>query len=64
MGGARKKVPGSSYAAPVLTGYLARLLSVQPHTEPLLAKCILKRFAEPYTDEVAGPNVWTPSRRV
>ena len=57
MGGSRKLVTGSSYAAPVLAAYTARLLSVVPDLDPLLVKSILKRFASPFTDDVSGPNV-------
>jgi subtilisin len=57
QGGARKVVTGSSYAAPVVAGLLARLLSVYPDLPPLEAKALLHRVAEPFRDEVAGSNV-------
>ncbi len=47
MGGARKTVTGSSYAAPHVTALLARLLSVYPDLPPLEAKALLHRIAEP-----------------
>ena len=56
-GGSRKCVTGSSYAAPVMSGLLARLLSVHPSLRPLEAKALLHRLAAEFTPEVAGPNV-------
>lgn len=57
MGGGRKTVTGSSYAAPVVSGLLARLLSEYPALPPLEAKAILHRLAKPFRDEIAGENV-------
>jgi subtilisin family serine protease len=45
LGGHRKKVTGSSFAAPHLTGLLARLLSRTPHLSPLAAKALLQSLA-------------------
>lgn len=44
-GGARKTVTGSSYAAPVATAFLARLLSCFAGLPPLEAKALLQRVA-------------------
>jgi subtilisin len=44
---ARKKVIGSSFAAPHLTGLLARLLSCAPDLSPLQAKALLQQLATP-----------------
>jgi len=43
--GKTKRVTGSSFAAPHVTGLLARLLSVHPHLHPLEAKALLRRIA-------------------
>jgi subtilisin family serine protease len=59
-GGGRKTVTGSSYAAPVVAGLLARLLSVYPGLPALEAKALLHRIAEPFRDDVAGSNVVGP----
>lgn len=47
MGGARKTVTGSSYAAPHVSALLARLLSAYPDLPPLEAKALLHRIAQP-----------------
>ena len=57
MGGARKTVTGSSYAAPRVTAILARLLSVYPDLPPLEAKALLHRVAAPLSSEVVAANV-------
>ncbi len=46
LGGGGKKQTGSSYAAPHVTGLLARLLSVYPETSPSMARELLARTAE------------------
>lgn len=46
--GARKKVTGSSFAAPHLTALLARLLSCWPDTSPVQAKALLHQLATPW----------------
>jgi subtilisin len=50
MGGARKKVTGSSFAAPHLSGLLARLLSRCPSLTPLQAKSLLHTLAMPWPE--------------
>jgi subtilisin family serine protease len=55
-GGAIKKVTGSSFAAPRVTGMLACLLSEQPDIPPFLAKALLHRLARPWTQSVGGFN--------
>lgn len=52
-----KEVTGSSFAAPVLTGLLARLISVFPKLRPLEAKALLHRLANPWRKEVSAPNM-------
>ncbi|PWU12595.1 MAG: alkaline serine protease [Verrucomicrobia bacterium] len=47
-GGAKKKVTGSSFAAPHVTGLLARLLSGAPDLSPLHAKELFKQLACPW----------------
>jgi len=47
LGGARKKVSGSSFAAPHLAGLLARMLSRMPGLNPLEAKALLRKLATP-----------------
>jgi subtilisin len=44
---ATKKVTGSSYAAPHVSGLIARLLSLAPGLPPLLLKDLLHRIAKP-----------------
>jgi subtilisin family serine protease len=46
--GARKKVTGSSFAAPHVTGLLARLLSCCPDLSPVQAKALLHQLAAPW----------------
>ncbi len=48
-GGGRKIDTGSSFAAPRVTGYLARLLSAAPDISPALALDLLPKCAEPWT---------------
>lgn len=45
LGGSQKRVTGSSFAAPRLTGLLARLLSGMPELSPLEAKALLRKLA-------------------
>ncbi len=47
-GGARKKVTGSSFAAPHAAGLLARLISCVPALPPLQAKALLHQLAAPW----------------
>ena len=49
-GGGRKKVTGSSFAAPHVAGLLARLISRCPSLSPLHAKALLQALAEPWSD--------------
>jgi len=51
MGGAKKKVTGSSFSAPHVTGLLARLISGNPSVSPVQAKALLHRLALPWTDQ-------------
>jgi subtilisin len=46
-GAGKKKVTGSSFAAPHVTGLLARLLSGFPDLSPLHAKLLLQELASP-----------------
>jgi subtilisin family serine protease len=52
-----KEVSGSSFAAPIISGLLARLISLMPGLRPLEAKAILHRLATPWRPDVIGPNV-------
>jgi len=56
-GGARKLVTGSSYAAPRVAAWLARLLSKSGPLSPLVAKAAMQRVATPWVSTVQGPNV-------
>ncbi|HEX8077961.1 MAG TPA: S8 family serine peptidase [Chthoniobacterales bacterium] len=56
-GHARKEVTGSSFAAPIMSALLARLISEMPNLAPLEAKSILHRIAIPWRAEVTAPNV-------
>jgi subtilisin family serine protease len=56
-GGRTKMVTGSSYAAPRVAGLLARLLSARPDLTPLQAKALFHAVADPWTQDVIGPNV-------
>lgn len=55
-GGARKRVTGSSFAAPHVAGFLARLLSGCPGLPPLEAKALLHRLAEPSPPSPPDPS--------
>lgn len=48
LGGGRKKVTGSSFAAPHISALLARLLSGCPSLTPLQAKSLLHTLAAPW----------------
>lgn len=52
-----KIMTGSSYAAPVLAGLVARLLSIHPDLSSPLVKALLREVAEPWTAGVALHNV-------
>lgn len=57
IGGGTKVVTGSSYAAPVMSALLARLLSRTGPMHPVIAKAVLRAIAEPWRDDVAARNV-------
>ena len=44
---------GSSFAAPRVTGYLARLLEVAPGMPPMHALDLLARIADPWDDALS-----------
>ena len=50
IGGGSKTVVGSSYAAPHVSGLVARILSKAPNLSPLLMKDLLHRIAKPEKD--------------
>lgn len=52
--GGHKRVTGSSFATPHVTGLLARLLSGMPHLSPLQAKALLATLATPATGNRTG----------
>src|SRR5437870_36454 len=52
-----KEVTGSSFAAPIMSALLARLVSEMPGLAPLEAKSILHRLAIPWRADVTAPNV-------
>jgi subtilisin family serine protease len=52
-----KEVTGSSFAAPIMSSLLARLISGMPGLLPLEAKSILHRLAIPWRAEITAPNV-------
>lgn len=56
-GGTTRNVTGSSFAAPRVTGMLARLLSSRPDVTPPQVKALLRAAAEPFSLSVVGPNV-------
>jgi len=47
IGGERKEIFGSSFAAPRVTAILARILSIFPNLHPLHAKSLLRHIALP-----------------
>jgi subtilisin len=55
-GGGTKKVTGSSFAAPRVTGMLACLLSEFPQLTPVETKALLHRAALPWNSEFMAPN--------
>ena len=54
--GSFKKVTGSSFAAPRVTGMLACLVSQAPKLTPMEAKVLFHRLARPWTRDMDGPN--------
>lgn len=59
LDGGWKTVTGSSYAAPRLSGLVARLLSEHPKLSAPLVNAVLREVAEPWNDEIGGDNVWS-----
>ncbi|HSI86215.1 MAG: S8 family serine peptidase [Candidatus Methylacidiphilales bacterium] len=55
LGASTKRVTGSSYAAPRITGMLARLLSCYPSLTTLEAKVLMQRLALPLPPEWDEP---------
>jgi len=53
-GGVYRRLTASSYAAPHVTGLLARLLSAYPNLTPLTAKSLLAQLAQPWEEN----NSW------
>ncbi len=56
MDGTRKQVTGSSYAAPVVAGMAARILSVHPGLSTLALKETLRRIANPWHPDLGSIN--------
>ncbi len=56
VGGTHKTVCGSSFAVPVVSSYLARLLSRFPDLSIAQAKAMLQRHSQPWRDEFACGN--------
>jgi subtilisin family serine protease len=50
------KRTGSSFAAPHVSGVLARLLSQHPNLKPPVAKALLQEISLPWQPEYNGPN--------
>ncbi|MFT5470905.1 MAG: subtilisin family serine protease [Verrucomicrobiales bacterium] len=55
-GGVYRKLTGSSYAAPHVTGLLARLISAFPNLTPLTAKALLQNLAQPWEEKESWNN--------
>lgn len=60
LGGGTRTVTGSSYAAPVMSALLARMLSRTGGMHPVLAKAVLRELALPWADDIATRNVRRP----
>ena len=58
LDGGGKTVTGSSYAAPRMSGLIAKLLSKYPDLSAPLVKAVLRNTAKPWSSDVAGSNVW------
>lgn len=54
--GQTREVTGSSFAAPLVSALLARLLSVAPRLDPLQAKALLRQVAEDWTVNIQASN--------
>jgi subtilisin family serine protease len=50
------KRTGSSFAAPQVAAFLARLLSQYPNLKPPVAKALLQEIAKPWDPALEGPN--------
>jgi subtilisin family serine protease len=59
-GGKRRRMHGSSFAAPHGAAFLARILSIYPDLAPLQAKSLLHQLAKPW-DEEAFSTLLAPS---
>jgi subtilisin len=59
-----KEVTGSSFAAPIMSALLARLISEMPGLAPLEAKSILHRLALPWRSDLTAPNITSPAAPV
>jgi subtilisin family serine protease len=57
LGGTEQMLSGSSFAAPVITGLLVRMLSGLPELDPLEAKSFLRKLASPLTAEMKAANM-------
>lgn len=60
IGGGTRNVTGSSYAAPVMSALLARMLSRTGPMHPVVAKSVLRELAQPWQADVAARNVRRP----
>lgn len=56
QGGVYRKLTASSYAAPHVTGLLARLLSAFPDLTPSAAKALLQQLAQPWKEKETWDN--------
>jgi subtilisin family serine protease len=56
-GGGVHSMTGSSFAAPRVSGMLARLISARPTLTPPQVKALLRAVADPWSPEIIGPNV-------
>jgi subtilisin family serine protease len=56
-GAGMRTVTGSSYAAPVMTALLARMLSRTGAMHPVIAKAVLRELAAPWGSAIAARNV-------
>ncbi len=58
-GGRKSCQKGSSFAAPQLAGYLARLLEKFPNLSPFMAKELLHKLASPWRDALGAENAYS-----
>ena len=59
LDGGYKTLDGSSYAAPQVAGFLARLIGKMPHLNVLQAKALLQHLSQPWSANLASGNVIT-----